>query len=71
MARVVPDRQDGLVEVAAYKAGAGLVSVCLGDAVYVLDKDDLAVIGAVVVRLLVEGRRVDPASLPALLRRGV
>jgi hypothetical protein len=59
------------VQVAAYSAEAGLVSVCIGDAVYVLDKNDVAVIGAVVVRLLVEGRRVDPASLPALLRRGV
>jgi hypothetical protein len=64
---VSDDRQDDRVEVVAYNPDAGLMSV--GNAVYVLDKDDLAITAAVLVRLLAEGRRIDPEMLPALLRR--
>ena len=63
------DRQADRVEVVAYNPDAGLMSVRIGNAVYVLDKDDLAMTGAVLVRLLADGRRVDPDILPALLRR--
>ena len=44
-------------------------STGIGNAVYVLEKDDLAMTGAVLVRLLADGRQVDPDILPALLRR--
>ena len=69
MARVSRDRQPDRMEVVAYNPDAGLMSVRIGNAVYVLDKDDLAMTGAVLVRLLADGRRVDPNILPALLRR--
>jgi hypothetical protein len=64
------DRQDAWVEVVAYNVEAGLMSVRVGDsdAVSVLDKDDLVIIGVVVVRLVAEGRAVDPAILLAILR---
>jgi hypothetical protein len=57
------------VEVVASNPDAGLMSVRIGTAVYVLDKADLAMTGAVLVRPLADGRRVDPEILPALLRR--
>jgi hypothetical protein len=37
--------------------------------VYLLDKDDLAVIGAVLVRLLAEGHPITPSMMPVVLRR--
>ena len=69
MARVSRDRQTDCVDVVAYNPDAGLMSVRIGNADYVLDKNDLAMTGAVLVRLLADGRRVDPDILPALLRR--
>jgi hypothetical protein len=56
-------------QVVEYISEAGLMSVRIGATMYLLGKDDLAIAGAVLVRLLAEGHSVTPTMLPAVLHR--
>jgi hypothetical protein len=56
------------VDTVSYSVEAGLMAVIVDADVYVLDKHQLAVTGAVLVRVLAEGRPVTPDMLAMLLR---
>ena len=55
--------------IVTFSIEAGLMSVQIDDDGYVLDTDDLAHAGAVLLRLLAEGRTITPEMIPTLLRR--
>jgi len=55
--------------VVTFSIEAGLMSVQIDDDGYVLDADDLAQAGAVLLWLLAEGRTIAPDMIPALRHR--
>ncbi|MDT5023984.1 MAG: hypothetical protein QOE61_410 [Micromonosporaceae bacterium] len=56
------------VDTVSYSIEAGLMAVTMDTDVYVLDKHQLAVTGAVLVRALAEGHTLTPDMLATLLR---
>ena len=58
-----------MAEVVEFNAEVGLMSVRLEGRVYLLDKEDLAVVGAVLVRLVAEGTPVTPTMISTILHR--
>ena len=58
-----------MYELVAFSPEAGLMSVFVGGHAYLLDKDDLAIVGAVLLRLLADGHHVTPTMIPAILHR--
>jgi hypothetical protein len=57
------------VDVVNYSAEAVLMAVLVDGEVYILDKDELAMTGATLLRILAEGRQLTPEMLPVILRR--
>jgi hypothetical protein len=55
--------------IVTFSIEAGLMCMQIDDDGYLLDTDDLAQAGAVLLRLLAEGRTITPEMIPALLRR--
>ena len=55
----------GVVE---FNPEVGLMSVRIEGRVYLLDKEDLAMVGAVLVRLVAEGTPVTPTMISTILR---
>jgi hypothetical protein len=58
-----PGRLPVVDDIVEYHPDIGLASVRAGDRVYLLDKNDLAIIAVVLQRLLAGGRTVTPAML--------
>jgi hypothetical protein len=50
-------------------AQASLMSVQVDGYVYLLDADDLALVGTVLLQLLADGRTITPDMIPAVLGR--